>query len=118
MFIEILKKSFDLMKKNLNLTQLIFIFFIVMTIIAPVLAGLKINIKALPFIILLFCVVCMFFSGLFFAFKKAMEYEKNPPKNDNPFDLSPMYFAEFFQGVGLYFKKFIFAGILIAYREY
>ncbi|MCQ2958000.1 MAG: hypothetical protein MJ180_03745 [Candidatus Gastranaerophilales bacterium] len=113
MFIEILKDAFKLMRKNLNLTQLIFIFFILITLIAPVFSSLRLNIKAIPFILLFFAVVCMFFAGLFYAFKKSVDYETEPPKNDNTFDLSPLYFAEFFQGVGGYFIKFLFAGIFV-----
>ena len=113
MFIDILKEAFKLLKKNLNLTQLIFIFFILLTIVTPAFSVLKLNIKAIPFILLFFAVFCMFLSGLFYAFKKSVDYETNPPKNDNPFDLSPLYFAEFFQGVGMFFVKFLLAGIFI-----
>jgi len=113
MFIEILKDSLKLMKKNLNLTQLVFILFIIMTLATPVLATIKLNLKALPFVLIFFALVCAIFAGLFFAFKKSLDYEINPPKTNNPLELSPLYFAEFFQGTGCYFKKFIFAGVIV-----
>lgn len=111
MLIDILKEALRLMKKSMNLTQLIFLFFIVLTIFAPVLAGIKMNIKIIPMVILLFALICAIFAGLFFAFKKALEYDKNPPKQNNPYDLPPLFFAEFFQGIGKYTKTFIFAGL-------
>ena len=54
-----------------------------------------------------------FFSGIFYAFKKALEYDTNPPKQNGPYDLPPLFFAEFFQGIGKYAKTFIFAGMFV-----
>ncbi len=113
MFIDILKEALRLMKKSMNLTQLIFLLFIVITIFAPVLAGVKINIKAIPMIVVFFIFLCSFFAGIFNAFKKALIYDTNPPKSNNPLDLPPLFFAEFFQGAGKYSKTFIFAGFLL-----
>ncbi len=111
MLLEILSKSLNLMKKNLNLTQLIFIFFIIVTLATPFLSGIKLNLKAIPFIIIFFTFLCAFCAGLFYAFKKSLEYDEKPPENE--FGLSPLYFAELFQGTGCYFKKFLFAGSFI-----
>lgn len=113
MFINILSNSLKLMKKNLNLTQLVFIFFIIMTLSTPVLATIKMNFKAIPFILIFFILICAIFAGLSFAFKKALDYETNPPKSDNNLGLSPLYFAEFFQGTGFYLKKFLLAGLVV-----
>ena len=109
MLIEILSKAFNLMKKNMNLTQLVFLFFIIVTLCTPFLATIKLNLKAIPFLIIFFTLLCAFGAGLFYAFKKSLEYDKNPPENE--FGLSPLYFAELFQGTGCYFKKFLFAGL-------
>lgn len=113
MLIDTLKEALRLMKKSMNLTQLIFLLFIVMTIFAPVLAGVKMNIKIIPMIIIFFAVLCAFFAGIFYAFKKALEYDTNPPKKNSPYDLPPLFFAEFFQGIGKYTRTFIFAGLLV-----
>ena len=113
MFIDILKESLRLMKKNLNLTQLIFLFFILIMIFLPVIASNKINLRIIPMIIIFYGIICAFFSGIFFAFKKSLEYEKNPPISNNPYDLPPLYFSEFAQGISLYIKKFLPAGIVV-----
>ncbi|MCR4881289.1 MAG: hypothetical protein K6A44_04980 [bacterium] len=113
MLIDVLKEALRLMKKNMNLTQLVFLLFILVTIFIPVMAGVKLNVRIIPMVVLFFAVLCAFFAGLFFAFKKSLDYDTNPPKSDNIYDLPPLYFAEFFQGVGKYTKTFIFAGILV-----
>lgn len=113
MLVDILKEALRLMKKSMNLTQLIFLLFIVLTIFAPVLAGVKMNVKVIPMLIVFFAFVCAFFAGIFNAFKIALEYDINPPKSSNPYELPPLFFAEFFQGVGKYTKTFIFAGLLV-----
>ena len=113
MLIDILKEALRLMKKSMNLTQLIFLLFIVITIFAPILAGVKMNIKVIPMLIIFFAFICSFFAGIFHAFKKSLDYDTNPPKSNNPYDLPPLFFAEFFQGAGKYAKTFIFAGLFV-----
>ena len=113
MFFEIIKDATNLMKKNLNLTQLIFILFVITMGFTAVLAHMKINIKIIPMGIIFFALLSATFAGIFFAFKKSLDYEKNPPKTDNPFDLSPLYFSEFLQGVGKFTPKFIYAGLFL-----
>ena len=115
MFVDILKEALALLRKNLNLAQLVFIFFIVITLFAPTIIGVKLNIKILPVFLTWYAFLCAFFAGLFFAFKKSIDYETNPPKNENSYGLSPLYFSEFFQGVGLFVKKFLLAGILVLF---
>ena len=115
MLIDILKEALRLMKKNLNLTQLIFFFFIILTIFAPVFVGVKINARIIPMLIMFFASICVVLAGIFFAFKKSLEYEISPPKTNNPYDLPPLYFAEFFQGVGKYAKEFLLAGIFVLF---
>ncbi len=113
MFIEILRESSKLLKKNLNLAQLIFIFFILMTFFSSTIMGAKFNIRLVPSLILWGILIAAFFAGLFFAFKKAIEYETEPPKTNN--DLPPLYFAEFFQGAGAFTLKFALAGIFLLF---
>lgn len=113
MFIEILKESFSLFKKNLNLAQIMLIFFIVMSIVMPMFFGVKINLRFIPMGVLFFALFCAFMSGLFFAFKKAIDYEVEPPKKDSEIILPPLFFAEFFQGIGLGIGKFLSAGLLV-----
>ena len=111
MFFEIIQQSFRLMKKNLNLTQLIFILFVITMGFAAILAHLKMNVKVIPMFIIFFALLNATSAGIFYAFKTSLDYEKNPPKTDNPFELSPLYLSEFLQGVGKYTPKFIFAGL-------
>ena len=113
MFIIILKEAAALLRKNLNLAQLVFIFFIIVTLFLPAIVGIKINVKIIPVIFAWYALLCAFFAGLFFAFKKAMDYRTYPPKNENSYGLSPLYFSEFLQGIGMHFYKFLLAGLLV-----
>ena len=74
MFIIILKEAAALLRKNLNLAQLVFIFFIIVTLFLPAIVGIKINVKIISVIFAWYALLCAFFAGLFFAFKKAMDY--------------------------------------------
>ena len=115
MFIIVLKEASALLRKNLNLAQLIFIFFIIATLFFPSLYGVKVNFRILPVIVFWYALFCAFFAGVFFAFKKAIDYRTDPPKNENPYGLSPLYFAEFFQGIGMHFYKFLLAGLIVVF---
>ena len=48
MLTDILKEAWRIMKKSMNLTQLVFLLFIIVTIFAPVLGSVKINFKIIP----------------------------------------------------------------------
>lgn len=114
MFVIIVKEAMALLKKNMNLAQLIFIFYIIATLFAPMVMGVKLNFKAIPMLVLWYALFCSLFAGLFFAFKKALDYKTNPP-NENSLGLSPLYFAEFLQGVGKYTTKFLLAGLIVLF---
>ena len=127
MFNEILKTSYDLLKKNTNLTQHLFLFFLITMFVIPNVAG----IKGILFIIIFFLFVCAFFAGWFNAIKTAYQAEfptvdcfVNDDNDrveiskriniDNEFNLPPLYFKEFFEGVGQYSLKFICGGLIYA----
>ena len=85
MFTDIIKESMAILKKNPNLVQLFFIFYILITLFTPMLMGVKLNFKAIPMIVLWYALFCSLFAGLFFAFKKSLDYRTEPVKNDSLF---------------------------------
>ena len=125
MFNEVLKISYDLLRKITNLTQHLFLFFLITMFLIPNVAG----IRGMLFIIVFFLFVCAFFAGWLNAIKTAyhaefpkvdcfvnedndrVEISKNN-NNDTDFILPPLYFKEFFEGVGQYFLKFLLGGIV------
>ena len=125
MFNEVLKISYDLLKKNTNLTQHLFLFFLITMFVIPNIGGMK----GMLFIIVFSLFVCAFFAGWFNAIKTAyraefpqvdcfvnedndrVEISKNKD-SDNEFNLPPLYFKEFFEGVGKYFLKFLCGGLV------
>ena len=115
MFREIIFEATRLMKKNLNLAQIIFILFFIVSIFSPTIIGVKLNFKILPALVLWYALLAAFFAGLFYAFRAAVDYEKEPVKKENELGLSPLYFAEFFQGIGAYIKKFLAAGSIFVF---
>ncbi len=127
MFNEILKISYNLLKKNTNLTQHLFLFFLITMFLIPGVVG----IKGMLFFIVFSLFICAFFAGWLNAIKTA--YQAEFPKVDcyvskdndrveiskksnlnEDFILPPLYFKEFFEGVGQYFLKFLCAGIIYA----
>ena len=123
---EILIISYNLFKKNINLSHHLLWFFLITMILVPNVAG----IRGLLFFFIFFIFTCAFSAGWFNAFKYA--YNKDFPKtdiiitqdNDNinlstnknsyddKLDFPPFYYKEFFEGVGQYFVKFLCGGII------
>lgn len=125
MFNEILKISYDLLKKNTNLTQHLFLFFLITMFVMPSIAGKT----GIIFIAVFFLFICAFLAGWLNAIKIA--YQETFPKidcfvnqdndrveisknnnSDNEFNLPPMYIKEFFEGVGEHSLKFLGGGLV------